>query len=232
MDNSSNYQLLVDRMLSLPLFMGMTQGSMNEIMTQTRLDFHKYVANEKIISAEDPCDSLLFLIKGNILMSTCSINKTYIFEEELKSPAVIEPERLFGFSQRYFSSYSTLTECSIVRILKEDVLSLASKYEIFHFNLLNIISTRSQRDRIRVWQNLPNGIVKKITSFILDHCIYPAGKKKMVITMQQLSQYLYESRLNISQTLHVLEEKKLIIMKRGIIEVPKLEQLISYKNSL
>ena len=231
MNEQSAYKTTIKRLVSLPLFLGMTEDSMEEIIAHTRFDFHKYQANTHIINEGDPCDSYLLLTKGSIIMKTTSFNKSFTVEEILTPPAIIEPERLFGMSQHYFSSYTAKSDCNVIRIFKSDVMHLSSTYDVFLMNLLNLISTRPQRAKAHLWSPLKEDIVSKITSFIITHVMYPAGEKRVFITMELLSDYIHESRLHVSQTLHKLEKANLISMKRSTITVPLLEELISFSNS-
>ena len=79
---------------------------------------------------------------------------------------------------------------------------------------------------------MPNGIIQKITYFVVKHSLRPTGEKTVYITMEDLSDKIHESRLHVSQAIHKLESLNLINFKRGIINVPHLENLISYSNSI
>jgi Mn-dependent DtxR family transcriptional regulator len=72
---------------------------------------------------------------------------------------------------------------------------------------------------------MSENIEKRIIRSVKDRCIYPAGQKQLRTKMTVLARELGCSRLEISEALHRLEEKQLLIVKRTIIEIPMLQLL-------
>lgn len=210
----------------LPLFQGMSLSELDEVVSKVRFDFSKIKAGDDIVSDGQRVDKLLFIIKGNVAVSTVSDDRGYKFFEYLQVPCVLQPERLFGLTQRYSRSFRAEEECHVMAIDKADVMSLTSASEIFRLNVMNILCTMVQRSQRYPWHNKPADIHRKIFSFIENRCLRPAGKKILYIGMVRLAKEIGESRQNVSDELNAMHECGMIILQRGIITVPALEKLL------
>lgn len=217
---------LHDRLLLLPLFQGMTRNDIENVVGNTRLGFSKYGKGKVIISDGEQCTYLRFLLQGECIATTEADDSSYKIGEIIKSPEVIQPECLFGLIQRYTKTLTTTTECSIVSISKNDVARLMSEHDIFRLNMLNIMSTHTQRLSRHPWRKLPESIRQKIFRFIETRCLKPAGHKMLRIKMEVLAENIGESRLNVSRCLAELEKQELLTHSRTIMDIPALERLM------
>ena len=231
MTETRNQNTIFERLVSLPLFMGMTHDDMNEIIAHTKLDFQKYSSGQQIICADQPCNEIKILMTGSLKMYAEPIDHSYRIEETISTPTLFEPERLFGLMPRYANDYHSEMQCSILSINKRDVFKLMSQYEIVHFNFMNIVSTRSQTDRLRLWMPQQSNIFKKFSSFLTTHCMYLTGEKKLKITMQHLARLVGESRINMSEALHKMEKSDVVKLQRNVITIPSLQKLIQFSNN-
>ena len=55
---------MYDILLELPLFKGASYNRISEIVGKAKFHFLKYLPNEKIIEAGEPCTQLIFVIWG------------------------------------------------------------------------------------------------------------------------------------------------------------------------
>lgn len=217
---------LHDRLLLLPLFQGMTRNDIETVVGNMRLGFSKYGKGKVIVSDGEPCTHLRFLLQGECIATTEADDGSYSIGEAVKSPEVIQPECLFGMNQRYTKTLTSTTECSIVSLNKNDVTHLMSEYDIFRINLLNIMSTHTQRLSRHPWRKLPDSIRHKVFRFVETRCLKPAGHKMLKIKMEVLAEHIGESRLNVSRCLAELEEEGLLTHSRATMDIPALEKLM------
>ena len=145
--------------------------------------------------------------------------------ERVDSPLMIEPDKLFGLTTNYLSSYVAQTSCDTLSISKEQLLSLFAQHLIVRLNFLNAISRQTQHYESLPWQGNNTDPSHCITNFIKHRCRYPYGRKTLYITMQQLADELNISRLEVSVALNQMQQQEKIILRRGIIEVPALQIL-------
>lgn len=212
-------------LLQLPLFLGMGRSELADIEQDVQIgDTH--ARRGTILAYEnEACTALVLVARGTVMSSTRSDDHSYQIDETLEAPLLIQPEHIFGIKQRYTSTFCAQTYCEVIRIEKAMVLRLMELSMTFRLNLMNIIATQSQRNSRRLWHQMSEDIEKRIIRFIKDHCIYPAGQKQLRTKMTVLARELGCSRLEVSEALHRLEEKQLLIVRRTIIEIPMLQLL-------
>ena len=213
-------------MLELPLFQGMSKTDMSKVLSHTKLGFENYSNGKAIIEEGEECRYLHFLLRGDITVVSKAYDNSYRIVETLSSPNILQPECLFGFTQRFTKSFISHGPCQMVRISKREIVALSDEYQIFRINLLNIISTQSQRVSRLLWRAPQKDIRSKIIHFVGCRCTHPAGEKALYIKMEDLGHLIAESRLNVSRELNKMREENLIDLTRGIIRFHALEQLI------
>ncbi len=216
---------LYDKLLGLPLFQGMSSSDLQGVVSNVKIGFLKYKRNDTIVEAGQQCRSLLFLLDGDVDVVSSSADHSYRVTESLPAPSLIEPERLFGLTQHYFRTYKTRSLCHLLSIGKDDVIKLSTEYMVFRLNMLNILSTQSQRQQRFLWQHYGDSTRSRIIKFLRQHCSLPSGQKVFHIKMQSLADEINDSRLDVSIALNSMHEEQLIVLQRGIITVPKMELL-------
>lgn len=210
---------VINRLLELPLFQGISTTDLSEIAGHTRFGFTKLAAGKTIVSEGEQCDALRFVIDGTFTATVRADDGSYMLTEELEAPRVLQPERLFGMTQRYSRDFTALTQCNMLTISKTQVVLLMEKYEVFRINLLNIITTQTQRQERQPLRKQPTQIREKIMRFVTDRSIYPTGRKTLNVKMEVLARLIGESRQNVSDELHRMEEDGAIELRRGIISM-------------
>ena len=205
----------------------MSMSDLNEVVARTKLGFKKTPQGKVIVSEGDAYTHILLLTSGTLKAVTRADNGSYTLTETISAPAVLEPERLFGFNQHFMRSYASSSACQFVTLSKAEVLRLTAHHEIFILNLLNIISTQSQRLAHQPWRVKPQTIRQKIGRFVETHSMRPAGNKTLSIKMETLAHEIAESRLNVSRELNKMQAEGLITLSRGLITIPALEHLLS-----
>lgn len=174
---------LYDTLLNLPLFLGMSRADLLQIAGHTKFDFQKIEGGETLTEIGEPYHRLLFLLSGEVAVETMADDRGYRIVETIKAPEVFMIERLFGYDQHSPHRYVARNDCSLMSISKKEVLRLANQYEIFHINLLNLISTQAQRSNRRLFRVPPKTLSDSIIRFFENHCIRPAGEKNFHIKM-------------------------------------------------
>ncbi len=216
---------LYDKLVSLPLFLGIGNEELSGIIDHIKFGFHKLEAGKYICKEDEKCENLIFVTDGAFTIQSYSDNHSYSFEEEVSHPMIIQPTHFFGLIQRYSRTYKTKTTCNLLTLDKAEVLKIMEKSLIFRLNYLNLMSTELQRAQRLPWTRKPEDIQKAFIQFIRQHCVFQSGRKITRIKMIDLAYELHESRLNISKMLNQLKKNGLLSMSRGIIVIPQLENL-------
>lgn len=217
---------MFDTLLQLPLFQGLAQEDFTNILGKVKLNFTKHKAGEVIVKANEVCNKLIFVLKGEILSSTTSADASYSFSEYFQAPFLIEPQSLFGMNTSYVATYTTQTEANTVSINKAFVMNELFKYDIFRLNYMNIVSNRAQNLNNRIWIKTADSLEKQIGNFILTHIDRPIGRKILKIKMEELAQIVNDTRMGVSKALNSMQEKGVIELHRGEILIPDAEKLL------
>lgn len=216
---------LYNKLITLPLFVGMSKDELKEIVTQTKFNFLKAESGNIIVREDEKSGQLLLLVSGEIELSSHADDKGYVVYEYLKGPCTLQPERTFGLTQRYSSTVTAMTTCNLICINKNEILRLTDVSLIFRLNLLNTISTALQKQKKLSWASIPQNPEQRIVRFFLSRCVHPAGHKVFKIKMDRLAEELNDSRLHISESLNAMDSRGWIKLSRGKIDIPAIERL-------
>ncbi len=214
-----------DKLVATPLFQGLSNSELMQIIGQTKFAFCTFEAQHIIRDEGEPCGSMAFLLDGSAKVMSFSDDHGYSVEETLRAPYVIQPERLFGLTQRYTRRFVAASQCHIMELGKNDVMRLSDEFIIFRINLLNVLSTVSQKADRNAWKPMPDDAYGRIARFFKSHSTTPAGKKTIRIKMTRLAQEIGLGRLAVSKELNYMKEKGLLEFSRGIITLPAIERL-------
>lgn len=217
---------LYDKLLQFSLFQGMSRGDLMQIVAHTKFGFSKYSIGERIIKEGTPCNHLHLLINGRLQIASVSDDHSYTLVEYAEAPFIIQPERIFGLSQRFTSDFTAATDVNFITVDKNEVRNLCENFNVFRINCLNIFATQAQKMQQRIWRRYPQNTKQQIVRFITDRCLYPAGHKTVFIKMEQLANEINDKRINISNELNRMKDFGLISISRGKIVIPMLEKLI------
>lgn len=218
---------IYSKLLRQPLFQGMSRSDLDLMVDHLKFGFRTYGDGETVMADGEPCRRLMMLTDGRIETRATAADKGYSVCEEAAAPQTIQPERLFGLTQRYTAAGRAKGKCHIITLGKEDVMWLAENFMIFRLNLLNILSTQAQKAARGRWAHLPGSLRQRIVRFFVGHCGKPAGEKRFYIKMTRLADELNDSRLNISRELNRMQGEGLITLTRGIITIPAMERLLA-----
>lgn len=216
---------LFDRLSGLPLFLGLSQSELSDILGQTKIDFVKLSQGTTFIRQNDACDKLIYLLGGTLSSTRISSDESYTIAEQLPAVRMLEADKLFGLSRHYDHSYSTLSSASLMILPKAEIIKLLDNYQIFRVNFVNLLSTLAQQHSREPWRKASTTIREAIIRFFRLHCAVPSGPKDIRIKMTSLAHELNCSRLEVSIALNALRSEGLLSLSRGRITIPNLQSL-------
>ena len=136
---------MYQQLMQLPLFQGLSTEKITELVEKLPFHFLKYRSNEQIVAAGDACTHIRFIVSGKVkVVMNCSRLKVSL-EQTLSTPNVLAPDYLFGRETVY--PYTAFAEgpCGILQLLKGDYIKMINADKVFLFNILNYLSSGSQR---------------------------------------------------------------------------------------
>ena len=213
---------IYEKLLLFPLFQGMSRDDLELVAGHTRFGFSKMNQGSTIVTEGDDCRQLLFLINGTLRVETMADDRSYMVVEQLDAPVILQPEVIFGYTQRYTHTYIAKTDVNLITVGKDEVLRLSEDFLVFRLNLLNMFATQTQKSSRLLWQHVPVTLEDRIVRFFAQHCIYPAGPKMFHVLMNRLAEELNDSRLDVSRALNALQRDGKIVLHRGRVEIPQI----------
>lgn len=217
---------IYEKLLLFPLFQGMSRDDLELVAGHTRFGFSKINKGSTIVAEGDECRQLFFLINGTLRVETAADDRGYMVVEQLEAPVVLQPEVIFGYTQRYTHTFVAQTDANFITVDKDEVLRLSEDFLVFRLNLLNMFATQTQKMSRLLWQHVPDSLENRIVRFFAQHCIYPAGPKMFHVLMNRLAEELNDSRLDVSRALNALQRDGKIVLHRGRVEIPQMERLL------
>lgn len=214
---------MFERLLQLPLFQGLTIQELSEVMAHVRLNFANYHAGDEIVTQDEPCKSLIYIISGDVCSEYRSDTHHLVLKETLSQIGVLEPYNMFGMFQKYSRTYTFSTDGITLSIDKQVVLQRLMANNIVKINLLNIVCNRYQQVSNTFRNHLEKTIQDKIAKFILAHSSTSKGYKEVYIKMVDLAEHITETRLNVSQALNEMQKRGMVALRRGCIVINDMD---------
>lgn len=216
---------MFERLLTLPLFQGMTLKELSEVLTHVRLDFVKYQKGDEIVSQNDPCRNLVCIINGDISSTFREETGKFTLFEKLSRVSILEPYNMFGMYPRYSRDYTFESEGETLTIERNVFINHVLNNNIVKINMMNIISNRYQQTLRSLYRQENKSVKAKIIRFLQTYSSIQKGEKELSIRMVTLADYVEETRLNVSYALNALQDQGLLKLCRGMILIPALEDL-------
>ena len=221
-------ETMYDKLLQLPLFQGLCEADITDILEKVKLNFSKHNGRNIIVEQGAPCNKLCFVLDGRVEAKYTDQQNSYCIQEFFDAPYVLEPYSMFGMHTYYSATYMTNGDSNTMSIDKQYILGQLNNYEIFNLNFLNILSNRAQTVYYKLWNTHIGNTEEKIVNFISLRCTSPTGEKIVTIKMEILADLIDDTRINVSRALNKFNELGLIKLSRKIITIPHLENLSEY----
>lgn len=216
---------MFQRLQELPLFQGLNMDDMSEIVTKVRLDFQQQPEEDTMALQMSYCKKMIFVLKGTVRVEYIDPANRFRFSEYIEAPCVLEPQSLFGMSQKYKRTYICETVCQTLTIDRSQFLGVMMNYQIVKANMLNLICNKLQRTTSKLEAVCHENADVKFRQFLVNYSINPRGTKHLYATMDALAEIFCETRLNVSKTLRALKEQELITQERKSFTIKALENL-------
>lgn len=223
---------IYERLLELPLFQGHSKEDLTSILTKIKVDFGNYRKGQTIVKQDDPCREIVFLMSGEVNVSRTSLHKDLLFVEDFKAVQSFGAETLFGLRQNFSYTLTAKDEVRTFVVDKSGIVNSLFNYDVFRYNLLNMLTTRIQRCNQVLWLSEEENIERSFVLLCRRNFIHPAGPKVIEGGMVALARMMNRPRIHVSNMLNSLAEAQMVVLGRKKIIIPHLEKLIAHSSSL
>lgn len=217
----SMFEVLMD----LPLFQGVSREKLSELVEKTPFHFLKFANGDRIIEAGDPCTHIRFIISGEAQVETTSQMRRVTVSETMTSPSVLGPEYLFGLETNYPFRVTAKGNCGILQITKADYINILLSDKVFLFNVLNILSRKSQKSASNILAISSGSVAERLSYFVLSLTHRGAKDIKLTFKQKDLCTILGTQRSSFISAITKMKEE-------GILDFTMAEITINNRQTL
>ncbi len=201
---------MYQQLMQLPLFQGVSTEKITELVEKLPFHFLKYRSGEQIVAAGDPCTHIRFIVSGKVRLETSSSRLKVSLEQILATPNVLAPDYLFGRDTTYPFSAFAEGGCGILQLLKGDYIKMINTDKVFLFNILNFLSSGSQRG-IAMALAARDGSLEERLAMLMNVLVAP-GATDVVLKFKQkdLCSLLGTQRTTLVSMLDRLSEQEIL----------------------
>lgn len=136
---------MYQQLMQLPLFQGVSTERITALVEKLPFHFLKYRNGDPIVTVGDVCTHIKFIVSGRVRVEMPFSNLRVSLLQTVSTPHVLAAEYLFGRATSYPFTAVADGACGILQLLKSDYIKMINSDKVFLFNILNYLSSGSQR---------------------------------------------------------------------------------------
>ncbi|MDE7402942.1 MAG: cyclic nucleotide-binding domain-containing protein [Muribaculaceae bacterium] len=134
-----------EKLMSLPLFHGVTSDAITDFAEHTALEFRKYSKGDIIVRSGEVCREVICLISGSITTRRILHTLDLAIHEFIDAGHIISADRLHGRNPVYQYDVIANSDVGIMIFSKRELMRLLQSNDIALMNWLNMISASAHR---------------------------------------------------------------------------------------
>ncbi len=188
-----------------------------------------YGKNILIFRQGDLCDALNILVSGSVKTEMITENGNLLGIEIISAPRPLAPAFIFSDNNRFPVDVTTLEECEILRIPKDEVLRLMSVQPDFMRQFLTHNANRTQFLTNRLQLLSIKTIKGKIAHFLLEQTSLQGNPFVIKRNQTELADFFGVARPSLARSLSEMIEDNIIEVNKKeyrILNSKKLRDLL------
>lgn len=219
---------MYQQLMQLPLFQGVSTEVITALVEKLPFHFLKFRNGEQIFAAGDQCTHIRFIVSGRVRLETPCAHLRVSLMQTLETPHVLAAEYLFGRETTY--PYTAVAEgsCGILQLRKSDYIKMLAIDKVFLFNILNYLSSGSQRDTASILA-IKDGSVMERLALIVD-ALTVSGSSDVTLRFKQkdLCVLLGTQRTTLVASLDKLADEDILDYSSNELRVLDQSRLAEY----
>ena len=221
---------MYQQLMQLPLFQGVSTEKITALVEKLPFHFLKYRNGEQIFAAGDPCTHIKFIVSGQVKLEQAFSHLRISFCQALTTPHVLAAEYLFGKETTYPFSAVANGPCGILQLRKSDYIKMVNTDKVFLFNILNYLSSGSQRS-VSSLQSIKDGTVTERLAMMVDSLALPgACDVEFHYKQKDICVLLGTQRTTFIASLDKLSEMDIIDYDTNVLRILDVRQLTDMIN--
>ncbi len=196
--------------MQLPLFQGVSTEKITALVEKLPFHFLKYRNCEQICAAGEACTHIKFIVSGKVRLEMPFPTLKVSISQTLSTPHVLAPEYLFGRHTVYPFTAVSDGPCGILQLRKSDYIQMVSMDKVFLFNILNYLSSGSQRCASITLGTKDGSVAERLSMLIESLVIHGATSVRLRFKQKDLCALLGTQRTTLIATLDRLAENGIL----------------------
>ncbi len=216
--------------MQLPLFQGVSTEKITALVEKLPFHFLKFRNGEQVFAAGDPCTHIKFIVSGQVRLETPFPKLRITMHQTVSNPHVLAAEYLFGRDTAY--PYTAISDgaCGILQLRKSDYIKMITSDKVFLFNILNYLSSGSQRS-LQMPLTVKDGSVAERLAMIVDNLsISGATNIGFRYKQKDLCTLLGTQRTTLVSMLDRLSDQGIVDYDSNELKILDLQGLINVNN--
>lgn len=138
---------MYDTIMELPLFKGIGEEQLSQMLEKTKVEFLKFNEGEIILEKGEPVKNIDFIIGGQVRNRYQLENFAIEIEEIRGKGSMLGAMNLFGIEPMYPAISVAIGEVSLLRIEKSQYMNILQSDKIYILNFVNFLSAAAQKPR-------------------------------------------------------------------------------------
>lgn len=217
---------MYQQLMQLPLFQGVSADNITQQVEKLPFHFLKYRNGEQILEAGDNCTHIKFIVSGKVRIELPCKHLRVSISQTLETPNVLAPEYLFGRETVY--PYSAMADgpCGILQLRKSDYIKMVNSDKVFLFNILNYLSSGSQRGFAAFLATRDGSVAERLAMLISTLAVPGASDIVMHYKQKDLCTLLSTQRTTLVTSLDKLSEQDVVSYDSNELRVLDFNQLM------
>lgn len=218
---------MYQQLMQLPLFQGVSTERITALVEKLPFHFLKYRNGDSIVTVGDACTHIKFIVSGRVRVEMPFSHLRVSLLQTLSTPHVLAAEYLFGRATNYPFTVVADGACGILQLLKSDYIKMINSDKVFLFNILNYLSSGSQRS-LSSSLSLKDGSVGERLATIVNNLVAP-GATDVTLRFKQkdLCALLGTQRTTLIATLDRFSEEGILDYDSNELKLLDHEKLMA-----
>ena len=221
---------MYQQLMQLPLFQGVSTEKITALVEKLPFHFLKFRNGEQVFAAGDPCTHIKFIVSGQVRLETPFPKLRITMHQTVSNPHVLAAEYLFGRDTTYPYTAISNGACGILQLRKSDYIKMITSDKVFLFNILNYLSSGSQRS-LQMPLTVKDGSVAERLAMIVDNLsISGATNIGFRYKQKDLCTLLGTQRTTLVSMLDRLSDQGIVEYDSNELKILDLQGLINVNN--
>lgn len=156
--------LMYDTIMELPLFKGIGEEQLSQMLEKTSVEFLKFTDGEIIAHGNYQVKAVDFIIRGMVKNVYKMKNYAIEIQETLGKGGMLGAMHLFGLDTTYVSTSYAVGNVSLMRIEKTQYMDILLSDKIYMLNFVNYLSAAAQKPENLMLEQGEPSIVRTLSN--------------------------------------------------------------------